>query len=110
MATELENRAKALINDRLFCAYWDGVDHYEDTDLILYLDTEQEELQMFVRERFIEPSDVPLAFKQKFSKPAKDTAVNLKGGSTAFWFMASFPEGMYVTAVIAQRVGNGGEA
>lgn len=110
--TDLEARALALIDDRLFDAYWASVDHFGTTDLVLYFDTEREEdpVSAYVRGRFISRPDAPAFVTEKFSKPAMNAAVNLKAASTAFWLAVSFPEGMIVTAVVAQRIGEGGQA
>ncbi len=107
MDNELETRAKALIGDELFEFYWESVEHFGETDLILYFDADRDDVRAYDRKKFIEPSDAPQVLKEKFAKPAKDAAVNFTKATTAFWFMASFPEGTHVTAVIAQRIGSG---
>ena len=109
----LEARARALIDDRLFAAYWASVEHFGTTDLVLYFDTERDEdpVDAFVRERLVADPKIPEALASKVSRPAKAVATTLKGAATAFWLVVSFPdEEMVVTAVIAQRVTGGGIA
>jgi hypothetical protein len=112
-AMNLEARARAVVDERLFAAYWAGVEHFGTTDLVLYFDTERDEdpVDAFVRERLLADPDIPEGLATKISKPAKDAASALTGASTAFWLVVSFPdEELIVSAVIAQRVGQGGTA
>ena len=82
----LDARTRAVVDERLFAAYWASVEHFGTTDLVLYFDTEREE-------------------------PAKDAATALTAAGTAFWLVVSFPdEELIVTAVIAQRTSPGGAA
>lgn len=109
----LDARLHDLIDERLFEAYWAAVEHYGTTDLVLYFDTavDVDPVTAYVRERLLAEPDAPHVLTQKVSKPAKDAAVELKDGSTAFWLIVSFPdEEMITTAVIAQRLGEGGAA
>ena len=110
---KLEARARSVIDDRLFEAYWAGVEHFGTTDLVLYFDTEEDvdPVSAYARERLVANADIPPYLASKLSKSAKDAAVALKGASTAFWLVVSFPdEQMVVTAVAAQRTVGGGSA
>lgn len=109
---DLESRARALIDERLFQAYWASVEHYGTTDLVLYFDTavDVDPVTVFVRERLLADPAAPSVLTQKVSKPAKDAAVELKGGSTAFWLVVAFPDEMITMAVITQRLGQDGSA
>jgi hypothetical protein len=109
----LEARARAVIDDRLFQAYWASVEHFGTPDLVLYFDTEQDAdpLHAHVRERLLADSAIPPQLAGKLSKPASEAATTLKGASTSFWLVVSFPDDeMVVTAVVAQRLGEGGTA
>ncbi|MBK8940002.1 MAG: hypothetical protein IPM79_20865 [Polyangiaceae bacterium] len=112
MNEALEARARALLDDRLFDAYRASVDHFGTTDLILYFDTERDEdpVSAYVRERFISKPDAPRFVGEKFAKPAKDAAVNLKGASTAFWLAVSFPVGMVADPLRDHGGDEGGRA
>jgi hypothetical protein len=110
---DLEARVRNLIDDRLFSAYWASVEHFGTTDLVLYFDTEREEdpVDAHVRERLLAKPDIPPSLAVKVSKPASEAATAIKGASTAFWLIVSFPDAeMVVTAVNAQRMGGGGVA
>jgi hypothetical protein len=110
---DLEARARAVVDERLFAAYWASVDHFGTTDLVLYFDTEREEdpVDAFVRTRLLADPNIPGPLSAKISKPAKDAATTLAGAGTAFWLVVSFPgEEMIVSAVVAQRTGQGGTA
>jgi hypothetical protein len=104
-----EERARALVDDRLLDCYWDAVKHFGTTDLVLFFDTEVEvdPVQTLVRTRFLENPDLPPDMRAKLSKPASQAATRLKG-TTAFWLVASFPDGGFVAAVTAERLGKGG--
>lgn len=105
----LEQRIQALIDERLFIAFWAAVDHFKNTDLVLYFDVSEsvDPVTVYVREKLIVGDDVPEEFRNKFHKPAKETAKILKGSATAFWLVASFPDGeMGCVAVIAEPMGN----
>ena len=98
-----------LVDDRLLDCYWDAVKHFGTTDLVLFFDTEVEvdPVQTLVRTRFLENPDLPPDMRAKLSKPASQAATRLKG-TTAFWLVASFPDGGFVAAVTAERLGKGG--
>src|SRR5580704_5639904 len=103
----LEARARAVVDDRLFAAYWAAVEHFGTTDLVLYFDTEREvdPVDAFVRTRLLADPNIPTVLATKISKPARDaaTATALTGASTAFWLVVSFPnQDMVISAVIAQ--------
>ncbi|TKD12364.1 hypothetical protein [Polyangium fumosum] len=112
VVVKLDARLHNLIDDRLFEAYWAAVEHFGTTDLVLYFDTEVEvdPVTAYVRERLLADPSAPKFLAEKVSKPAKDTAVELKSGSTAFWLIVSFPDETIITAVNAQRLGEGGAA
>ena len=109
---KLDARLQDLIDERLFEAYWAAVEHFGTTDLVLHFDTaaEVDPVIANVRERLLADPAAPKNLAEKLSKPAKDTAAELKGGSTAFWLIVSFPDEMIITAVNAQRLGEGGAA
>jgi len=110
---DLEARTRAVIDDRLFGVYWASVEHFGTTDLVLYFDTEREvdPVDAFVRERLVASPDIPAALASKMSRPAKEAASVLKGATTAFWLVVSFPnDEVVVTAVCAQRASLGGTA
>lgn len=108
----LEERAKALVDDRLIQCFWDAANHLGTTDLVVYFDTEVEvdPVSVFVREALLKGPNAPPELVSKISKPARDAGITLKGTQTAFWLVASFPENMYVVAVLAKRLGQGGAA
>lgn len=111
--SELEDRLKHLIDDRLFEAYWAAVEHFGTTDLILFFDTEREEdpVTAHRRQQLLDAPDAPPSLAKKCSKPAAESASTLTGASTAFWLVASFPDDeMVITAVRAQRLAEGGSA
>jgi len=105
-------RLYALIDDHLVEAYWASVDHIGTTDLVLCFDTaaEVDPVTAHVREGLLADPAAPKVLTKKVSKPAKDTAVELKSGSTAFWLIVFFPDEAIITAVNAQRLGEGGAA
>jgi hypothetical protein len=109
----LDARTRAVVDERLFAAYWASVEHFGTTDLVLYFDTEREEdpVDAFVRPRLLSDPNIPPGLATKISKPAKDAATALTAAGTAFWLVVSFPdEELIVTAVIAQRTSPGGAA
>jgi hypothetical protein len=108
-----EARARAVVDERLFAAYWASVDHFGTTDLVLYFDTDRREdpVDAFVRTRLLADANIPGPLSAKISKPAKDAATTWTGAGTAFWLVVLFPdEEMIVSAVVAQRAGQGGTA
>jgi hypothetical protein len=112
-AMNREARARAVVDERLFAAYWASVDHFGTTDLVLYFDTDRREdpVDAFVRTRLLADANIPGPLSAKISKPAKDAATTWTGAGTAFWLVVSFPdEEMIVSAVVAQRAGQGGTA
>jgi hypothetical protein len=75
----LEARARAVVDERLFAAYWASVEHFGTTDLVLYFDTEREEdpVDAFVRARLLADPSIPPPLAAKISKPAKGAATVL---------------------------------
>jgi hypothetical protein len=109
----IDLEARARVDDRLFSAYWTAVEHFGTADLVLHFDTKRDEdpVDALVRERLLADRNIPPVLAARGSRPAKDAAITLKGATTAFWLIVSFPgEEMVVTAVIAERVGRGGSA
>lgn len=104
----LEQRIQDLIDERLFAAFWAAVEHFKSTDLVLYFDASEsvDPVSIYMREKLLEGDDVPEEFRNKLHKPAKETAKILKESATAFWLVASFPDGeMGYAAVIAEPMG-----
>jgi hypothetical protein len=110
---DLEARARQVIDDHLFEAFWESVDHLGTTDLVLCLDTTVPEktLQVFVREQLIQDPEAPAFLKRKFARPAREVARKMKDASTSFWLMIAFPdEQVLVLALHARQMSPGGQA
>ena len=106
-----EPRLQALVDERLFSAFWDAVAHFKTTDLVLYFDTTRsvDPVSAHVREKLVSSPEAPEFLRKKLCKPAMDAAVQLRGSATAFWLVASFPDGeMICTAIIAEPMGRSG--
>lgn len=109
----LEKRVQDLIDDRLISYFWNAVEHFKTTDLVLYFDTSEPvyPVSAYSREKLIASEDAPISIRDKICKPAIDAAILLKNSPTAFWLIASFPDGeMCCAAVIAERIVGSGSA
>lgn len=110
---KLEARVHALIDDRLFKAFWDAVAHFKSTDLVLCFDESKETdpVSIYVREKLIMANDAPDAFRKKLNKPARDAASRLTASETTFWFIPMFTDGeMACVAINAKLIGPCGTA
>lgn len=110
---ELETRVHALVDERLFKAFWDAATHFKTTDLVLYFDESEEvdPVTAYVRDKLITAADVPEFLSKKLHKPARATAVHLTDSETAFWFVVMFNDGETVcVAINAKLMGPGGNA
>lgn len=110
---DLQERVEALIDDALFKAYWEAVDHHGTTDLVVCFDDSLEEDPVFIyrRESLAHAGDLPLSLRKKLSTPASDAVFIMSGSETAFWFVAMFSNGdMGCVAVNAKRIAPGGNA
>lgn len=97
----------SVVTDELFDAYWNGVEHYGTTDLVLYFIEGEHEAKVFSREQMI-TADLPPEL-DRLRRPARETNAKLKA-STAFWLIAAFgDEEVIVAAIHAERVGPGPE-
>lgn len=109
----LESRVHALVDDRLFKAFWDAAAHFKTTDLVLFFDESQEvdPVTAYVRVKLIAAADAPEYLKMKLNRPARDTAVHLSASESAFWLVVNFSDGeMASVAINAKLVGPGGNA
>jgi hypothetical protein len=116
----LKQAVRALVDERLIEAYWDGVKHMGTRDLVLYIDTEAKvrPLRAFVREKLLAdiPRDTASSVLQqirlKLDKPADQAEVGLlKTASTAFWLIVGFPgDRVWCSAVRAEVMSAAGTA
>ena len=106
------DQLRGLLDFDCMCEeFWKGVEHWGTTDLVLFYDMTDDSLSVLVREQLVTDPEAPDFLKLKVSKPAKEAAVELKDASTAFWLAVSLPNGgMIISAVIAQRLAQGGVA
>lgn len=109
----LERRAHALIDDRLFKAYWDAVSHFQTKDLVLIFNEEEEIDPVFAyeRERILSSTEFPDRVKAKLQKPASDVATEIKSSEASFWLIAIFSDEETVcVAVNGKAIAPGGHA
>lgn len=78
-----------LVDDRIMSIYWDAVDHYGTTDLVVIFETEREvdPVSVRTRESILKAPSAPASFQQKFANPPKASG---EPGVTSFWFVAYF--------------------
>jgi hypothetical protein len=110
---KLESRVNALVDDRLFKAFWDAVAHFKTNDLVLFFDESKEvdPVTAHVRDKLITAADAPESLRKKLNKPARDAAIRLTASETAFWLVVMFTDGeMASVAINAKLVGPGGNA
>jgi len=100
----MDDRIKPLVDDRLMAAYWDGVQHYGTTDLVVTYNTELEEDPVTIsrRETMAADAGIPPSLLEKIGQRPKDPS--------AFWFIALFPDDVIVVALTGHRIGAGGSA
>jgi len=106
-------RIKALIDERLFKAFWDGVQHFGTKDLVLFFDlTEAEDpVTILPRDRMANEKTLSASFKEKITKPARDAAFQLSVGETAFWLVVHYADGDGAcVAINAKPIAPGGNA
>ncbi|MEK7992358.1 MAG: hypothetical protein AAB403_01000 [Planctomycetota bacterium] len=109
----LEHRVQALIDDRLFKAYWDAVSHFQTKDLVLIFNEEEEVDPVFayMRERIRSSTELPDLVKAKLQKPASDVAVELKSSEASFWLIVLFSdEEAACVAINGKAIAPGGHA
>ena len=107
----LDTRLSELVDDRLHAAYWEGVQHYGTTDLVLIYEAERKRdpLGVMPREQLVSNPDAPEELRA-LSKPASEMAGDLKGATTAYWFVLLLEEEILWGAVNAVRISGGGSA
>lgn len=111
--SELEERVHDLIDDRLFKAFWDAATHFKTTDLVVVFDDSLEEdpVSIFMREKLINSSEIPVTLRAKLNKPAREAEFQMSASETAFWFVPMFRDGeMACVAINAKRINAGGTA
>ena len=109
----LADRIHALVDERLFKAYWDAVAHFNTTDLVLCLDerVEVDPVAVYVRVKLVEATDISDALRNKIARPALEIAGQLASADAAFWFVPIFSDGeMGYAAIRAKYIGQGGNA
>jgi hypothetical protein len=109
----LESRVQALIDDRLFVAYWDAVTHYETKDLVLIFNGEDQSEPLTVAQRveLLGAPGIPEALQATLQKPASEAAKVQHGSDAFFWLVAIFPdEEMACVAVNAKPIAPGRSA
>ena len=109
----LESRVSALIDDRLFTAYWDAVRHFNTKDLVLFFNEEEQAdpVSALPRERVRTAANFPERFRSKFQRPASAAVAQLISSDASFWLMAMFADGEGVcVAVNGKAIAPGGNA
>lgn len=104
---DLRARVSALIDDRLFEAFWSATKHFNTTDLVVCFDESLEEdpVSIFVREKLVQSSDTPSSLRAKLSKPAKEAKFEMGVSDTVFWFVPIFKDGgMACVAINAKQL------
>lgn len=91
--SDLDTRAKALVDDKLIRAYWDAVEHYKTRDLVLIyaVGDATYPVRAFVREELL-ASSFPADLKAKVANPASDSSSRPAGSDATFWLLAIFSE------------------
>lgn len=112
MTTALEARVRALINDRIFKAFWEAAEHFGDRDLVVFFDeSDVEPLSVLPRKSMLDAPALPRVFRNKIQRHAGEAAVHLRGAETAFWLMVMFADGEGTClAVNAKPLAPGGTA
>jgi hypothetical protein len=108
----VEDRVRALVDDRLFKAFWEGAAHFGTRDLVMFFDESDEEpVNISPRLPLLAEAGLPENLRSKIQKPASEAAVQLKGADTAFWLMAMFADGKAAcVAINAKPLARGGTA
>lgn len=108
----LEARVRALVDDRLFQAFWDAAKHFGTRDLVLFFDdSEAEPLNISPRESLLGEAGLPESLRKNIQKPASEAAIHLKGADATFWLVAMFSDGQGATlAINATPLAPGGNA
>lgn len=91
--TDLESRAKALVDEKLIHAYWEAVEHYRTRDLVLLYavgDTRYP-VRAFVRAELV-ASSLPDDIKAKVAGPASDATDQPGSSDATFWLLAIFSD------------------
>lgn len=110
--SELESRARALVDDKLIRAYWEAVEHYRTRDLVLIyaVGDSRYPVRAFVREELLS-STLPADIKVKVSAPASDESGRQASSDTTFWLLAIFSdEEAACLAINATLIAPGGRA
>ena len=91
--SDLDTRAKALVNDKLIRAYWEAVEHYKTRDLVLLyaVGDAKYPVRAFVREELLS-SSLPEDIKARVATPASDASKSAGGGDATFWLLAIFSD------------------
>ena len=109
----LDQRVRALIDDRLFKAYWDSVTHFKTKDLVLFFNEMEEvdPVSAAPREKLLSDPDLPEGVRAKLQKPPSEAAVQLKSSDASFWLVAVLSdEEMVCVPVNGKAVAPGGHA
>ena len=109
---DLETRAKALVDDKLFRAYWEAVEHYKTRDLVLIyaVGDARYPVRAFVRDELL-ASSFPADLKAKVAAPACDASSRPASSDATFWLLAIFSdEEAACLAVNAKLMAPGGRA
>ena len=94
----------ALVDDRLFDAFWVAVEHFGTTDLVVFFETERDvnPVSVAIRESLLKAANTPHFLREKLAnKP-------MAASPTTFWLVVAFRDQVTVTAVTARRTGEGG--
>jgi hypothetical protein len=107
----IEDRVHALVDNRLFKAFWDAATHFGTNDLVLYFDeTEDEPLSVLPRKKLASGPNLPESLR-KIQKHPNEAAKQLTAADTAFWFVVKFADGEGAClAINAKSVAPGGSA
>jgi len=110
---ELEERINALVDEKLFQAFWDASTHFKSTDLVLFFDDTEpiHPVSAYVRTKLLLADDLDEDLRKKISKPAREACFKLTPSETVFWLAVQFVDGERAcVAVNAKRIMPGGHA
>lgn len=91
--SDLESRARALVDEKLIRAYRESVEHYKTSDLVLiYVAGDARyPVRAFAREELLS-STLPADIKAKIADPASDAASPPASSDATFWLIAIFSD------------------
>lgn len=110
--TLLKSKINAIVDERLFKAYWDAVKHFKSKDLVLYYDENEDvdPVKAHIRSNLISARDIPEDLKNKLSKSAAESAINLKKNDGAFWLIVACRSGelahVAINTTFITQIGN----